>query len=296
MPARSGAGRLLLVRLLPGLLLVLGCGLQDSALVECRCTPDTNHALFPGCPRMVAVEASDGKGWVTAVGDTLKVYWITAAGDTLDPDADWVLVKGTAVRWAGPVGSGGPLATGVPECPSGQPLNLLERTRPAYVLLNLQRVFESESRNVSQYLDQLAANFTFVPDPLDVQNHPEVYAVGADTLWGRDQERAFAQAVLDPERIRAIHFTRWYESSRDQRIISEDQLLETFIFPYEVEFTEPPGPDGEARVVVIKGWSEIDLVTPTLENPVWELRQWRDRRDAATAKFSWGELRAEFAR
>lgn len=281
---RAIIARLLGIRLLPGLLLAMGCGLQDDTVVECRCTPDTNYALFPDCPRMVSVTAADNE------------YWITAAGDTLDPDADGVLVKGTTVRWVGSASSGSLLSTGVPECPSGQPVDLLERTRPAYVLLNVQRVFESESRNVSQYLDQLAVDFTFIPDPQDVQTHPEVYAVGADTLWGRDQERAFAQAILDPERIRAIHFTRWYESSNDERIVSDDQLRETFIFPYEAEFTEPVGPDSSARVIAIKGWSEVDLVTTTLENPVWEVRQWRDRRDAATAKLSFGELRAEFAR
>jgi hypothetical protein len=49
-------------------------------------------------------------------------------------------------------------------------------------------------------------------------------------------------------------------------------------------------------VIAVKGWSEVDLVTTTLENPVWEVRQWRDRRDAASARLSFGELRAEFAR
>jgi len=41
---------------------------------------------------------------------------------------------------------------------------------------------------------------------------------------------------------------------------------------------------------------EIDLSTPTAENPVWNIDQWRDIRDRASAKFSWGELRALFSR
>ena len=44
------------------------------------------------------------------------------------------------------------------------------------------------------------------------------------------------------------------------------------------------------------GYMEMDLRTPTAENPVWNIDQWRDVRDRASAKFSWGELRAIFAR
>ena len=33
-----------------------------------------------------------------------------------------------------------------------------------------------------------------------------------------------------------------------------------------------------------------------VENPVWNIKQWRDLRDRASAKFSWGELRAIFSR
>ena len=256
-------------------LVLAGCSLGDQEWVECRCTPDSNHGLFPGCPRMVAVTQGQ------------REVWLTASGDTVDPAVEQVLVRGTAVRRTG-VSGPGVLTTGVADCPAGQPLDLLQRTRPEYVLFNVQRVWESDSRNVTQYLDQLAEDYTFIPDPLDVQAHPEVYAAGADTLWGRDQERAFAQALLDPDRIRTIHFTRWYESSRDQRSVSEDGLRVTLTFPYTAEFTEPAGPTGVARTLGTRGWAEVDLVTPTLENPVWTLSQWRDRREA-TAMLSWGE-------
>ncbi|MCY3789852.1 MAG: hypothetical protein OXH63_13800, partial [Gemmatimonadetes bacterium] len=56
------------------------------------------------------------------------------------------------------------------------------------------------------------------------------------------------------------------------------------------DFEEP-----EFNTIGIKGFVEIDLVTQTLENPVWSIAAWRDRRDLATAKFSWGELRALFS-
>jgi len=268
------------------LVLLAGCGLDDSAVVECRCTPETAASLFPACPSIFAVVESEG-----------REYWVTDEGDSLDAELDWVTVRGSAVHVAR--GSdGSPFATQIPDCPSGQRLSLLEPTRPEYALFNLRTIFQAapQSRNLDQYMDLLTADFTFLPDEQDILLHPEVYDTASDTLWNRAQERGFAQAILGPERIGEIRFTRWYKSSTDERILAEDQLLETFKFPYEVEFVEKAGDGGEASLLAIKGWMEIDLVTPTVENAVWTIQQWRDERDPATAKRSWGELRAEFAR
>jgi hypothetical protein len=195
-------------------------------------------------------------------------------------------------------GSANPFGTRLPDCPSGQQLFLRERTRAEFVLANIRSIFQAqpESRSPEQYMDQLTEDFAFVPDQEDVQLHPEVYDAGRDTLWNREQERRFARAILDPERIQSARFIRWYESSKDERIPSEDQLEETFVFPYEAEFIELAPEEDQANVIAIKGLMEVDLVTPTVENPVWSIRAWRDQRDRASAKFSWGELRAEFAR
>jgi hypothetical protein len=242
-------------RLGPLLLLSLlgGCGLDDSAVVECRCTPETNLSLFPQCRESLLTERAD---------------------------------------------SGSPFATQTPDCPSGQRISLLEPTRPEFVLANLRTLFQArpEVRNPDQYLDMFTQDFSFVPDEQDVQLHPEVYDASRDTIWNLEQERSFAQAILDPDRIQTISFIRWYESANDERIVSEDQRHETFVFPYEAEFNEKVQADEPPSVLAIKGWMEVDLVTQTVENPVWAIEQWRDRRDLATAKRSWGELRAEFAR
>lgn len=193
-----------------------------------------------------------------------------------------------------------PFATQVPECPSGQQLFLLERTRPEYVLSNLRTIFTAppESRNPEQYMEQLTNGFSFVPDEEDIQRHPEIYDAAQDTLWGVAQERDFARAILDPERTQSVRFIRWFQSAIDERVPSADQLSETFIFPYELEFTETAEERSTTggNVIAIKGFMEVDLVTPTVENPVWNVAQWRDLRDRASAKFSWGELRALFAR
>lgn len=193
-----------------------------------------------------------------------------------------------------------PFTTQVPECPSGQQLFLLERTRPEYVLNNLRTIFtaQPESRNPAQYMEQLTEDFSFVPDEEDIQRHPEIYDTAKDTIWGAAQERDFARAILDPERTQSVRFIRWFRASFDERIPLADQLSETFIFPYEIEFTETPSEDGTSagNVIAIKGYMEIDLQTPTAENPVWNIGQWRDVRDRASAKFSWGELRALFSR
>jgi hypothetical protein len=240
--------------------LLAGCGLSDSAMVECRCAPDTSTLLFPHCGN---VENQNSRP---------------------DPQT--------------------PLSTQIPDCPSGQQLFLLERIRPESVLANIRSIFQGkpETRSPEQYMDHFATNFIFTPDPEDVQLHPEIYSTENDTLWGPEQERSFARAILDPERIQSARFLRWFEASKDERIPSEDQLQETFIFPYEVEFIEivPTTDENETattlNVIGIKGFMEMDLVTPTVENPVWSVAAWRDLRDRASAKFSWGELRAVFVR
>ena len=288
------------------LCLVGGCGLDDGAVVECRCTPETNLNLFP-CPLMTIYEKHD----ISAAGDTLSTdtFWIlredtlstkikriiAEVGDTLSPEVDWIIAGRDTIHLNRP-SSGNPLASQIPDCPSGQLIFLREPTRPENVLANLQTILQDPTRNLGQYMDQLAEDFTFVLDEIDIQLHPEVYDAARDTLWNREQELRFAQSIFDPNHIETIHFTRWYKSTTDERIPSEDQLSETFVFPYEVEFTEKPRDQEQANLLAIKGWVELDLVTPTLENPVWTIRQWRDRRDPATAKRSWGELRAEFAR
>jgi len=267
-------------------LLLTGCGLDDSAVVECRCTPETAAGLFPACPSIFEVVEREG-----------REYWVTDGGDSLDAQLDWVTVRGSAVHVTR--GSdGSPFTTQMPDCPSGKQLSLLEPTRPEYALFNLRSIFQAspQSRNLDQYMDLLTEDFTFLPDEQDILLHPEVYDSASDTLWNRVQERGFAQAILAPERIGEIRFIRWYKSSTDERYLAEDQLLETFKFPYEVEFVEKAAEGGEAGLLAIKGWMEIDLVTPTVENAVWTIQQWRDERDPATAKRSWGELRAEFAR
>ena len=240
--------------------LFMGCSLGDSERVECRCAPDTNVLLFPRCNDI--------------------------EGETSRPDPTT------------------PLSTQIPDCPSGKQLFLLERIRPENVLTNIQSVFtaQPEPRRPEQYMDQFPEDFVFVPDPEDVDLHPEIYDVGRDTLWGPEQERSFARAILDAERIQSARFVRWFNGSRDERALSEDQLRETFIFPYEVEFVEiVAAAEGDTtgtrlNAIGIKGFMEVDLVTPTVENPVWLVAAWRDQRDRASAKFSWGELRAIFAR
>ena len=132
-----------------------------------------------------------------------------------------------------------PLSTQIPDCPSGPRLFLRERTTPASVLANLISIFQAQpgSRSPQQYMEQFADDFVFIPDDEDVQLYPEVYeVVDRDTLWGAAEERNFARLILS-ERIHSARFVRWFKSS-DERIVSEDELRETFIFPYEAEFVE----------------------------------------------------------
>ena len=235
--------------------LLAGCAIGDSEQVDCRCAPDTSVQLFPHCADSVAEKRSDPKT---------------------------------------------PLSTQIPDCPSGQQIFLRESTRPEYVLNNLTSIFQAqpESRSPQQYMEQFTDDFIFIPDDEDKQLYPEVYE---DTLWGAAKERNFARLILAPERIHSARFVRWFKSSLDERIPADDELRETFIFPYEAEFVEISSATGADSVettfntIGIKGLATIELVTPTVENPVWSIAVWKDQRDRASAKFSWGELRAIFS-
>ena len=236
--------------------LLTGCAIGDSEQVDCRCADDTSVQLFPHCADSVAEERPDPKT---------------------------------------------PLSTQIPDCPSGPRLFLRERTTPAAVLANLTSIFQAqrESRSPQQYMEQFADDFVFIPDPEDVQLYPEIYDANRDTLWGAAEESNFARLILS-ERIHSARFVRWFKSS-DERIVSDDELRETFIFPYEAEFVEiisaaeADSVETKFATIGIKGFATIDLVTPTVENPVWSIAAWEDRRDRASAKFSWGELRAIFS-
>jgi hypothetical protein len=255
-------------------------------VLECRCVPETNLLLFPACPKFIDV---------LQTGDAER--WVTSAGDTLDSSSDWVTAKGGDLA-GGSYSSSNPFVSSMPDCPAGRRLVLNEPTRAVLVVFNLRTIFLADpaTRQADQYMDQLSSDFTFVPDIEDIQLHPDVYDTSRDTLWNWNQERRFAQAILNPEQVGLIAFSRWYESSKDESFTSEDQLQETFYFPYEGQLPRHGAEGEEGTIVEFKGSMEIDMVTPTLENPVWSVRQWRDFRDQASAKRSWGELRAEFAR
>lgn len=237
--------------------LLAGCAIGDSAQVDCRCVPETSVQLFPHCADSVVEERPDPKT---------------------------------------------PLSTQIPDCPSGQQIPLRDRKTPTSVLANVASIFQAnpELRSPQQYMEQFTDDFVFTPDDEDVQLYPEVYAVDRDTVWGMAEEHSFARLILSPERIHSAHFVRWFKSS-DERIPTDDELRELFRFPYEAEFVEigsataTDSAETTFNTIGIKGLAEIELVTPTVENPVWSIAAWRDRRDLASAKFSWGELRARFS-
>ena len=180
-----------------------------------------------------------------------------------------------------------PMTTRLPDCPSGTPIFLRERTTPASTILNVETTFENFSPN--QYMEQLADDFIFIPDPVDVDLHPEIYDAppnydpGRDTLWAWEAERTFVRELLDRDVFQRVDFIRWYQSSTDEVEISDDGLSELYIFPYEINITELPV-EGSVDIIAVKGRIEILLVTPTTENPVWSIRSIVDIRDAATAK------------
>ena len=236
-----------------------GCGLDDDAEVGCRCTERTDFLAFPQCADIL-----------------------------LDPER----------------ADESPFSARIPDCPSGTLLFLREPTEPEAVLLNVRDTIEGFSP--VQYLDQLTEDFLFVPDVdgaqlyREVFNPPENYnpdAIGdPDTLWTAQQEAQFVRNILDRTRYQDIEFLRWFDSTKDERILHEDEpLRETYIFPYQVEFTEQPSAERVAEIFEIRGRVEIDVITPSQDNPLWVISRWQDLRDEASARRSWTELRGEFS-
>ena len=240
-----------------GLAALLGCTLDDSAETECRCTVQTDLHAFPRC-RNAIVEV-----------------------ERLDEN---------------------PFSARTPDCPTGTLLFLREPTTPDAALLNVRDAVEGFSP--IQYLDQLTEDFLFVPDVDGLQLFREVFnppadydpQADADTLWSLDQERLFVFNLLDRTRFQKIDFIRWFDSTKAERLLyDDDQLLETYIFQYRVEFTEQPSPERAAEIFEISGRIEIDVATPSEDNPIWIVRRWEDLRDDASTRRSWTELRGEYS-
>ncbi|HJP31396.1 MAG TPA: hypothetical protein QGF95_12670 [Candidatus Latescibacteria bacterium] len=240
-------------------ILLAGCGLDDSAQVDCRCAADTDVAAFPEC-----------RG--------------------VDPDTDHAEAEN-------------PFSTRLPDCPSGDLLFLREPTTPEAVLFNVRDTFEGFS--AVQYVDQLSETFLFVPELSGLELYREVYnppggydpdnPADSDTLWARDEERRFATNLMDRERFQQVTVSRWYDAGEDERqLYTDEPERETYIFDYILDFFEQPGEDGTTRAFEVRGRMEVDLVTPSEENPVWSIRRMQDFR-AGVDDQSLTELRGAFA-
>ena len=248
--------RCVLLRLGCILAVASGCGFGGESGTNCRCVPETDAASFPHCE-----------------------------GITFEEEVE----------------TANPFATRQPECPSGQLLFLREPTTPEAVLFNVRDTFQGFSP--IQYLDLLSDDFLFVPDLDGLSLYPEVFQAPGDydpeadrdTLWTREDERRFATNFLDRTEFQRITFDRWYQAGEDDVIFDDsDPLRETYIFTYAIELILPPGEDGVALLLEVRGRAEVDLVTPTLENPVWTVRRWQDLRDPASTKNSMTQMRGEF--
>jgi hypothetical protein len=234
-----------------------GCGFGGESGKNCRCVPETAAAAFPHC-RGISFDT--------------------------EPEAS------------------NPFATRQPECPSGQLLFLREPTTPEAVLFNVRDTFQGFSP--VQYMDLLSEDYLFVPDLGGLELYPEVYqppgdydpVSDRDTLWTREDERRFATNFLDRTEFQRITVDRWYQAGEDDVIFDESEpLIETYIFDYAIDLTLPPNDEGVSLLIQVRGRAEVDLTTPTVENPVWIVRRWQDLRDPASTKRSMTELRGEFS-
>lgn len=249
---------LLAVVALPALGLA-GCGLDDSAEVECRCTADTDLDSFPHCrdaelsePRQEA-----GNPLSTRTPDCPSGALLFLREPT-DPEAVLLNVRDTYEGFS--------------------PTQYMDQLTDSYL-------FAPDIGGVELYLEVFRPPPGYNPDPPDL-----------DTLWTREDERRFVNTVLDRQRFQRLQFARWYDASRDERRLdADDSRQETYLFPYEITLTGQPDDEGAAAVTEVRGRAEVTLVTPSEENPVWSVRRWQDFRDEASAKATFTELRGEYS-
>lgn len=240
-------------------LLAAGCGLEDSALVECRCAEDTDVDAFPHCRNAAAADSGEP--------DPSNPF------STRVPDCP----------------SGKLLFLREPATPVAVLLNVRDTFEGFSSVQYLDQLSEDflyapDLDGVHLYPEVFRAPEGYDPD------------ADADTLWALEQERRFAGNLLDRTRFRRIEVTRWYSASQDEQILyPDDRLRETYIFNYAVELTEQPRADGTALIVEARGRMRVDLATASAENPVWSVRRWQDYRDPASARRSLTDLRGEFS-
>ena len=237
--------------------MVVGCGLNDDAQVECRCTEETDVRAFPGCVDVVSSQSNDA----------------SSPFSSRTPDCP----------------SGKRLFLREPTTPEAVLFNITDTIRGLSPVQYMDQLTEDfffvpDVEAMELYLDVYNPPAAYNPES-DI-----------DTLWNREQERRFAVNLLDNTQFRSIVVERWYQSANDERIIDDDDPLhERYIFPYEIVFTELSTEEDPGEIFEIRGRLELDMVTETDDNPVWLVRRMRDFRDFATARRSLTEIRGDFA-
>lgn len=150
------------------------------------------------------------------------------------------------------------------------------RTEPAAVLSNL--VICVGDQKAERYLEQLAADFTFVADQIDVatleQNYPGIFS-----NWNLDVESRVTQYMLDTGRCLLAKLTLKNETLLDQPTDTTyssqvDYRLILYLDKHAQNYS------GQARLFMRKD-----------ANSLWSIYRWEDIRPQGTQEDTWGIVR-----
>lgn len=195
-----------------------------------------------------------------------------------------------AVLLAGCTTSTGPEFTPQPE------EHYFARTSPDSVVANLRIAYED--RNLEQYLDCLAEDFTFYPSPYTLEQHQWI-----PSSWGKTEERYIHRSMFDPNGYFRQLILDLLQEGEPVAIPGPDPED-----PYSYEYTfgvnlRADCPDSiqylATAPIMFVLQIDPDEVSGTGE-PLWEILFWFDMDDDLSCEgrpvlpTSWGELKAMF--
>jgi hypothetical protein len=160
--------------------------------------------------------------------------------------------------------------------PTGSSTQLVPTTQPLDVRKNIFRCINN--RDAISYGTQLADDFTFVADPIDVAQLEQTYP-GAFQDWTVDVERRVVEYLLDDARcsLSILGFA-------DSTILEETD--NTYSIQYDYSFALIL--DGDVHTY--SGAARLFMRKQSEDN-LWRLYKWEDIRLEGTADDTWGIIK-----
>lgn len=168
-----------------------------------------------------------------------------------------------------------PFATRAPELPEGVQIDYLPHSVAENILENLR--MSCEHRRAADYMNWLAEDFQFEPDPSDAVAYEDEFS----EAWDRSREEEFVSRWLDKRNVLSLKFARW-ERTFQETVGEEERFEYAYAFDLQHFKNAPKHIEGKGHFYL-----KAD------EQGQWAISRWMDEKIEASIS-SWGELRARF--